>query len=528
MLVSHLPLQSDSVDAQAMQARHRIAWWIAYGAVCGVGLLVATVAFKRSSQLYLGIGFALWFSLLAVWTRLPRAALGATVFLVMISDLATVSWFPALKNLSSTESIMFFSNSLTVSPFEITLMWALAVTAYRNIASMGRPFRSARLVRPMLVLMALAAAGFAIGLSRGGDSRAAIYEVRPLIYLPLLYLLVVNVCRTMADYRRVFWAAIAGIFVQSLLSLNVYFRLSATTRDGLESLNEHGSAIGMNLLLVTTILALVYQGVPTRVRVILVALSTPVLWAYIVNERRAAFVGLAAALILLAIILFWRQRRTFWKVVPISAIVFAAYTGAFWTSSAPVGFPAQAVKSVIAPDSLGEADRSSNDYRKIESYNLYYTIRSSPITGLGFGQPFLRPVPLADISVFEFNAYLPHNSLLWIWIKMGFLGFVAVLYLFVTTLLLGADRVRRAAVGLDLVTASSAVMFVMMYAIYIYVDVAWEARNVTLLALAMGLCTAALAEATVGSVSDATQPTAARFVVPARQRRVVNPLIEGS
>ena len=44
--------------------------------------------------------------------------------------------------------------------------------------------------------------------------------------------------------------------------------------------------------------------------------------------------------------------------------------------------------------------------------------------------------------------------------------------------------------GLDLFTVSSAVMFVVMYAIYIYVDVAWEPRNVTLLALSMGLCTA--------------------------------------
>ena len=515
MLASQFLIEWERADSRAVRARNRISWWIAYGSVCGVGLMVAAVAFKRSGQLYLGLGLALWVFLLAVWTRLPRTALSATVFLVMISDLTTVSWFPALKNLSSTESIMFLSNSLTVSPFEITLIWALLVTAYRHIGSKDRPFLSARLVRPLMVLMALAAVGFVIGLSRGGDSRAAVYEVRPLVYLPLLYLLIVNVCRTTADYRRVFWAAIAGVFVQSLLSLNVYRRMSPATREGLESLNEHGSAIGMNLLLVTTVLALVYRGVSARVRVVLVALSTPVLWIYIVNERRAAFVGLAAAFILLAIILFWRQRRTFWKVVPISAIIFAAYTGAFWTSSAPIGFPAQAVKSVIAPNSLSAADRSSNDYRDIESYNLHYTIRSSPITGLGFGQPFLRPVPLADISVFEFNAYLPHNSLLWIWVKMGFFGFVAVLYLFVTTLLLGADRVRRAAQGLDLVTVSSAVMFVMMYAIYIYVDVAWEARNVTLLALAMGLCTATLA-ATAEAGSSSSPPSEPRLISPRR------------
>jgi hypothetical protein len=485
-------MRSRTVDARSMRTRHRIDWWVAYCAVWGVGLVVTAIAFKRSGQLYLGISVALWVALLALWVKLPRVALGATIFLVTLADLVTVSWFPALKNLSSRESIMFLSNSLTVSPFEITLVWALGVTAYHNIASTGRPFVTAPLLRPMLALMLLVAAGFVVGLSRGGDSRAAVYEVRPLIYLPLAYLLVVNVCRTTADYRRMFWAAVAGVFVQSLLSLNYLLRLSPSRRDGLESLNEHGSAIGMNLVLTMTVLALVYRGVSWRVRLTLIGISVPVLWVYLVNERRAAFIGLAAAMILLAVILFWRQRRTFWKVVPISVIVFLGYTGAFWHSTSSVGFPSQAVKSVISPNSLSAADRSSDDYRKIEIYDLNYTIRSSPITGQGFGKPFLRPIPLADISFFEFNAYLPHNSLLWIWVKMGFFGFVAVLYLFVKTLMLGADRVRRAALGLDLLAVSSAVMFVMMYAIYVYVDVAWEARNVTLLALSMGLCTAYL------------------------------------
>ncbi|MET0908777.1 MAG: O-antigen ligase family protein, partial [Ilumatobacteraceae bacterium] len=212
----------------------------------------------------------------------------------------------------------------------------------------------------------------------------------------------------------------------------------------------------------------------------------------------AAVVALVTALIVFTIILFWRQRRTFWKVVPIGAIVVIGYLGAFWTSESSAGFPAQAVKSVIAPNSMSAKDQSSNEYRRIENFNLSYTIRSSPITGLGFGQPFLRPVQLPDISGFEFNAYLPHNSLLWIWIKLGFAGFVTVLYLLARSLSLGARRIRDAAPGLDLFIASNAAMFVVMYAVYIFVDVAWEARNVTLMALAMGLCTGHL----IGERSD--------------------------
>ena len=83
---------------------------------------------------------------------------------------------------------------------------------------------------------------------------------------------------------------------------------------------------------------------------------------------------------------------------------------------------------MIAPEQLGDADRASDVYRIIENINVHATIRSAPVTGLGFGQPFLRPLSLPDISRFEFNAYLPHNSFLWIWIKTGFIGFAAMLY----------------------------------------------------------------------------------------------------
>ena len=59
----------------------------------------------------------------------------------------------------------------------------------------------------------------------------------------------------------------------------------------------------------------------------------------------------------------------------------------------------------------------------------------------------------------------------------------------------GSARIRSAPAGLDLLTVSIAVMFTMMYAIFIFVDVAWEPRNVSLLALSMGLCTANLRQA---------------------------------
>lgn len=472
---------------------NRSLWWLTYIAVVGGGLMIAVVASLRPFQPYLGLGLAVLALLLAAWIWRPREALAATVALALVSDIVTVWWWPYLKNLSSQESVMFLANSISFSPFEITLVWALAVTAYRNLVTTGRLYRTGPLMLPLLVFLTFLLFGVVNGLASGGDSRAAIFEVRSLLYLPLLYLLVINVCHRQRDFRLLFAAALCAVLAQALLSIHFLFTtIDADARAELESLNEHGSSLGMNMLFVFLIVALLYQGVHAALRVALFVATIPVIWVYFVAERRVAVIGLAAAMLLLAVLLFLRQRRTFWKVIPVLAIVGIGYLGAFWNSDTTAGFPAQAVKGAIAPAELSAADQSSNNYREIEKYNLHVTIRSSPVTGIGFGQPFLRPIPLASISFFEFHEYLPHNSLLWVWIKTGFGGFVTVLYILGRTVMDGAERARRAPPGIDAMVATCSVLFTVMYAVYLYVEIAWEPRNVLLLAVAMALCTGKL------------------------------------
>ena len=57
----------------------------------------------------------------------------------------------------------------------------------------------------------------------------------------------------------------------------------------------------------------------------LLAASIPVMWVYLVGQRRAAVVGLVGGFVLFGVMLFWRQRRTFWKVVPVVTLVADGY-----------------------------------------------------------------------------------------------------------------------------------------------------------------------------------------------------------
>lgn len=485
--------------AKAESRRVRLVWWGAYVFVGSLSLLAASPSTLGSPNAFGGIGLLLLALLMGVWAVRPLAALAITLGLALTGDIATAKWFPFNKNLSSRESIMWINDAVIVSPLEIVLVWGLAVVGYRNLATGRSVFRSAPLVRPLGVLFVVVVLGLMYGLSRGGDPRIALIEARPLLYLPLLYLLVVNVCSSIRDYRAVFVAAVLGITVQTVITIDHYLQLDPDTRATLESLNEHGSAISMNLVFVLTIVAFLFEGVPRAIRLSLLVVSVPMGFVYLVSQRRVAVVALLIALAALAVLLFWRQRRTFLRVVPAAALVGTLYVGAFWNSESSLAFPAQAVKTAVVAEGVNDADSSSNLYRKIENFNLVYTIRAAPLTGIGFGHAFYRPIPLADISFFVFSAYIPHNSMLWIWVKTGFVGFVAVLYLLARTLLLGMARARDAASGLPAHLTAGALAFVLMYAVYLWVDVAWEPRNVFLLAVAAALCTAPVAGLDEGS-----------------------------
>jgi O-antigen ligase len=218
-------------------------------------------------------------------------------------------------------------------------------------------------------------------------------------------------------------------------------------------------------------------------------MALPVGWVYFLSNRRAAVIGLLAGLALLSVIVFWRQQRTFWKAVPIVSVLLVGYVAAFWNSKSAAAFPAQAVKSVISPNSLSARDQSSDLYRRIENNDLNFTIRQTKLMGVGFGNTFYQPYPLPDISSnFEFHGYIPHNSILWIWLQTGFAGFVAMMYMLGRALMLGASKIRRVRDGPDLMAVTAAALFIAMYSVFAYVDIAWDARNMVLLGVALALC----------------------------------------
>jgi O-antigen ligase len=482
---SRPPVARPTMSVDTTQRRDRRSWWFGYG-VCLVATLAIAVLAAHAVPQAFPLMLVLLVIVVAVAIIRPVIGVYLVVFFAVLGDPMTLGWYPFTKDFSSQESILFINHGIKFSPLELCLVALLIGWLLKMMASRDWVVRKGRLFGPMLVFTFFVLFGLAHGLASGGDRNIAFWELRPLLYLPLLYLLLTNLFDRRDQYVRMYALVMVAVFVNSVVALINYQGLTSAEKEGLESFVSHGATLPMNAMLILFVGAWMFRKSSWAWRALLPFALVPVTYMYLVSQRRAAFVALLGAVGIIAVVLFWTNRRAFLRVAPVILILGTLYTAAFWhDQTGSAGFPAQAVKSVIAPNEVSDRNQNSDFYRLVEKADILATIRSSPITGIGFGKPFLRPYPLPAINQFLLEPYMPHNSILWIWMKTGIGGFVAMVYLFGVAMHTGARSILRAGRGDYAATMLVSTTFVMMYAIFAYVDIAWDGQNIVLLALAM-------------------------------------------
>jgi hypothetical protein len=464
------------------------SWVAMYVVVLGLSAVLGVLTL-RSAPTPFAIPLTVLLLASALVAVKPVAGLYIVGFFTLLTDSSISPSYPFAKNLSSHESMLYLADSVIVSPLEIILL----VTAVAWLLRLFIDRRSIEFVRgslfvPMIVFSGFLAMGFIFGMATGGDRYAAIWEARPFLYLPVGYLLLVNLFTTRRQYQLLGIAMLLGVTTHAFLALQVLERMSAAQREAIESLVDHGSAVQFSLVIFLAAAAWLVPRTPLAIRWGSLLAVIPVGWVWLASKRRAAVIGLVVGLVVLGILLARLNRRALRRVGPIFVVVMVGYLGAFWHSTSTLGFPAQALKTVIAPGEISERDRNSDLYRIVENFDISATIHAKPITGLGFGHKFLRPAPLPDISFFPFWEYIPHNSVLWIWVKLGVGGFVAMLFLFGAAVRRGIRAALELYEGRDVLLVVTALSYLVMYLVFAYVDIAWDARSLVCVAVAMAIC----------------------------------------
>jgi hypothetical protein len=215
------------------------------------------------------------------WCLRPMVGLCATVFFALVADNTTSPWYPFLKGFSSVESIMFVSNALIVSPYELVLIASLLALFGRYLVLGTWELSIGRLAGAVAAFTAFVLLALAHGYVTGANTQIALFEARPFIAFFTVYILVSSVCHTLADYRHVMWAVLAAIGVHSLIAFQY---ISTRNEDQLkltESLLDHGAAMRMDVLIVFVIAAWLFPGTSRRLRFTTTLILVPVFTVYL-------------------------------------------------------------------------------------------------------------------------------------------------------------------------------------------------------------------------------------------------------
>lgn len=478
----HTLASNPSVDAETFLTRAERRWKLTYAAagmgtlfLLGLTLFAGHVGFPVAASVYT-------LGLVAILLR-PVIGIYLVAFLGLLADDVSAPYWPFLKNGSSEESLLYLSDSLVVSPMEGYLV-AIALSLGLHIVLRRLTLTKPPLLIPLSAFMFFICVGFVWGVGRGGDLTIALWEFRPFAALFLVYMTASTLIETRRQVHILSWFIIAALSIEGLRTVVWYVRTPDSAL--FNSPIEHSGASHLNLLFVIVILAWLIRGSGFAHRLLIPLLSVPAIFIYLASERRSAIAALLMCLTVVFVFIAAVDMRRCLQVGPLLAVLLVMYTAVFWNASGVLGFPAGVIKSQIAPETQSLEDQSSDAYRIIEHLDILATIQNSPILGVGFGQKYEQPIPLPDISAgFIWWEYMTHNGILWIWLKAGYFGFIAMFNFLGRGLHLGMRTAISARDPNDRVIAGASMVFIPIYGIFSYVDISWGTQSLILLALCL-------------------------------------------
>lgn len=476
----------NSVEMRAIRARYIQLAWLA--GMMGAAALMGFWIFTKQPTPVMFLWMAYLFGMAAILYQ-PRYGVYLIAFFTLVGDVYLTWQYPFSKNFSSIESAFYLGPGLIFSPLETYIVLTFASWLVHSIATRKRMLFTGPLFKPVMIFFLFVLGGLAYGFLTHGDMKIALWEARPIFYMVALFVLASNLFTRREHSIHLMWFVMAALFIEGVIGTQIFLVDLKGNLTGVNQITEHAVAIHINSAFVFAAGLWFFRTSNTKRFVLLAAL--PVMFiTYLATQRRASYLTLGIAFGLMAILLYQERRKLFWLLVPPLIVAGILYVGAFWNSQGALGKPVQALKSIVAPSQVTIRDQSSNVYRYVENINLSYTIHQKPITGVGFGQKFYVIVPMADISFFEWWQYLPHNSIIWIWLKTGVFGFIAMLYMVSAAIMQGAQTLKRAPRNEISAVLLAGSLYLLMHFMYAYADISWDTKSMVYVGTVIGIINA--------------------------------------
>lgn len=394
---------------------------VLFGAVAGVAAtgghtidLVALVA------IFLGV---------AVWLR-PQFG----PILILLTGLLIEQFPLGLQNggmevgVPVTQSIPLFHGlgSLHLEPSDLIPVVIFIIYMIRSSGDSVRWWPRTQLSLAVAAVIGVVLFAEANGLANHGDMRESMFECRPFIYFGAAYLLTSVMIRTRSAVQGVLWAIVLAEIVKSVQGIYVW-SVTRGWSPGPQNVLGHEEAVFFSLFFIL-VAGLWLFNVRGRLRTVATYAIPLVFFTDLVNDRRAAWLIVGFGLIVLVAIgyrVLPHRRRKLRFAVVLTLCVSGLYLAAYWNhTDGTLGKPADAVRSNFSPTAR---DALSNEYRIDEDANLEFNIKQSGLVGAGFGRLIDYALPMPGLVTASDAAilYVPHNSVLYLLMRLGILGSTA-------------------------------------------------------------------------------------------------------
>ncbi len=318
--------------------------------------------------------------------------------------------------------------ALPINLFELIFLVAGFGNMVRNVYMRTVKIQFGTLIWPLVIYTLMVILNTVRAFGENQDHTIVLQEIRSQFYLITMYLFAINITDPKVDVKRFAWIFAVCAGIKGLAYCYRRYVLIAGLPLPDQGVGSHEEAFFF-CCFVGLLLAAWLVKMRGSLMVWLWLLYPAVVLGNLATNRRAGTAALVIALpiLIMAAIRAMPKRRTMAIVLGVLMVtVGPVYYYTFRNSESTIAQPARAIKSHFEPNAR---DESSDLYRKAEIANMMDTIKESPLTtliGYGYGKPFLKNHPMADISkTYALWDVIPHNQILWVWMRTGTIGFIA-------------------------------------------------------------------------------------------------------
>ena len=319
--------------------------------------------------------------------------------------------------------------------------------------------------RPMVLAAWVCLSGaifiWGFGLATGGSFRFSLWQVQRMIYLPLVFLFLQAAIPGAGLNQTAGRMLLTSAAIKAAMAIYVVHILPdvsyATTHTD-----------SMLFAAAMCVLVLLMFEKPSRSSLLRFVFLVPLLvTGMIANNRRLVWVELSLGLVfVMALSRLTPIKRSILRVILFILPIMPIYLGAGWNHATGVFAPVRTIRSVVDSKSDG-----STQWRDLENYNLFWTIKGHPVLGTGLGHPYDTPIVLPDVSsVYELEPYCPHNSVLGLWAYTGYFGFSAIWSIMGVAVYFTGRVIRAATDPDDRVAALGCMAVFVIYMFHCYGD----------------------------------------------------------